>query len=211
MTAVECVLKSGPYRCQVSAGGLPSEPLTGKKSSVGFRATCTIQFTAAQTDTSKTVATMIRTANGAPPKVTIARPASRQTAERRARWRRPRVARGSERGIGAYGMTGFPSSMPNPRSSSPFPVPFRIPQPLSHLHQNVLRLDVGMENAGRVRGREAVGHARQGSAICRQVGRVADLRFDDVTSEGGRLVRGASERCESPTHRQCPIPFFLRK
>ena len=117
MTAVECSLNSVAYRCQVNAGALASATLTGKNNSVGLRTTCTIPFTAAQTDTNKTVATMIRTGNGALRKVTIARPASRRAVERRARRRRWRVAGGSERGIGADGMTESSSSMPGLRSS----------------------------------------------------------------------------------------------
>src|SRR5262249_4575263 len=106
MTAVECSSKSGPYRRQVSAGALASEPLTGKNISVGLRATCTIQFTAAQTATSRTVATMILTATGALLSATSARPVKRLAAERRARWRRARVARGSACEIVAYAIIG---------------------------------------------------------------------------------------------------------
>src|SRR5580704_17098436 len=63
MTAVECLAKSGPYCRQGCAGALTSEPLTAKNTSVALRATCTIQFTAAQTATSTTVPTTTRTAN----------------------------------------------------------------------------------------------------------------------------------------------------
>src|SRR5262245_52189690 len=105
MTAVECLSKSGPYRRQVSAGALASEPLTGKNTSVGLRATCTIQFTAAQMATTRTVATMIRTVSGARRSATSARPASRQAPEPRERWRRVRVARDTGCEIVAYGMT----------------------------------------------------------------------------------------------------------
>src|ERR1700736_6231572 len=78
MTAVECLAKSGPYCRQVCAGAFTSEPLTGKNTSVGLRATCTIQFTAAQTATTRTVARTIRTAKGATRKAKSARPAARQ-------------------------------------------------------------------------------------------------------------------------------------
>jgi hypothetical protein len=65
-----------------------------------LRATCTIQFTAAQPATSKTVPTTIRTANVAPRKARAARRASRQAAaegcERRLR---VRVFRGAPREI----------------------------------------------------------------------------------------------------------------
>ena len=39
MIAVECSRKSGPYCRHVSGGVFDSEPLTGKKSSVGLRIT----------------------------------------------------------------------------------------------------------------------------------------------------------------------------
>ena len=100
MTAVECLAKSGPYCRQVCAGGLTSEPLTGKNTSVGLRATCTIQFTAAQTATSRTVPTTIRMAKGATRRARSARPARRQAAaERHARRLRVRVRRGAPREI----------------------------------------------------------------------------------------------------------------
>ena len=90
-----------------------SEPLTGKNTSVGLRATCTIQFTAAQTVTSRTVPTTIRMANGATRKARSARPARRQAAaERRARRRRVRVLRGAPREIVAWGMMGTPPVCP---------------------------------------------------------------------------------------------------
>src|SRR5580704_15055600 len=96
MTAVEYLAKSGPYCRQVCAGALTSEPLTGKNTSVGLRATCTIQFTAAQTATSRTVPTTIRTANVATGKASTARRGSRQAgAEECARRPRVRVFRGA--------------------------------------------------------------------------------------------------------------------
>ena len=85
---------------QVSAGALTSEPLTGKNTSVGLRATCTIQFTAAQTAISRTVPTTIRTANVATRKARTARRASRQAAaEGCARRHRVLVFRGAPREI----------------------------------------------------------------------------------------------------------------
>src|SRR5580704_13561570 len=105
MTAVEYLAKSGPYCRQVCAGALTSEPLTGKNASVGLRATCTIQFTAAQAATSTTVPMTIRTANVAARKARTARPASRQAApEGCARGLRVRVFRGAPRKIVAEGM-----------------------------------------------------------------------------------------------------------
>src|SRR5438876_6358997 len=98
MTAVECLAKRGPYCRQVSAGALTSEPLTGKNTSVGLRAACTIQFTAAQTAISRTVPATIRTANGATRKGRTARRASRQ-AEECVRRLRVRVFRGVPREI----------------------------------------------------------------------------------------------------------------
>src|SRR5215813_11405288 len=65
MTTVECLTKSGPYSRQVSAGVLASEPLTGKNISVGLRTACTIQFTDAQTATSRTAEMTIRMVHGA--------------------------------------------------------------------------------------------------------------------------------------------------
>src|SRR5207244_3749570 len=108
MTAVECSTKSGPYCRQVSGGVLASELLTGKNISVGLRTACTIQFTDAQTASSRIAEAMIRTAIGAPRSATSARPARRQAAERRARWRRGRVARGTACEIVADGITGLP-------------------------------------------------------------------------------------------------------
>src|SRR5262249_19745672 len=97
MTAVEFLAKSGPYSRQVCDGCLTSDPLTGKKTAAGLRATCTIQFTAAQTATVTTAPRTIRMANGATRKARSARPARRQSAERRGRrlrvrvlWRAPR-------------------------------------------------------------------------------------------------------------------------
>src|SRR5580700_11137638 len=105
MTAVECLVKSGPYCRQVCAGALTSEPLTGKNASVGLRATCTIEFTAAQTATSRTVATTIRTGNVVARQARIARRASRQAAaEGCARRLRVRVFRGAPREMVASGM-----------------------------------------------------------------------------------------------------------
>ena len=100
MTAVECLANSGPYCHQVCAGAFTNEPLTGKNISVGLRATCTIQFTAAQTATSRTVPTTIRTANGATRKARSARRTSRQTAAKRcARCLRVRIFRRAAREI----------------------------------------------------------------------------------------------------------------
>src|SRR5438093_13688200 len=103
MTAVECSTKSGPYCRQVSGGVLASEPLTGKTISVGLRTACTIQFTDAQTATSRIAEAMIRMGTGARRTATSTRPTTRQAAERRA-WRRVRVARGSECEIVADGI-----------------------------------------------------------------------------------------------------------
>src|SRR5215472_17097345 len=86
MTAVEFLAKSRPYSRQVCAGSLTSEPLSGKNTSAGLRATCTIQFTAAQTVTTRTVPRTIRMANGATRNARSARLAARPAvAERRAR------------------------------------------------------------------------------------------------------------------------------
>jgi hypothetical protein len=74
MIAVECSSKSGPYRRQVCAGTLASEPLTATNTSVGLRTTCTIQFTAAQAITSRTIPTIIWTANGVTRMARNARP-----------------------------------------------------------------------------------------------------------------------------------------
>ena len=94
-------MKSGPYWRQVCAGALASEPLTGKNASVGLRATCTIQFTAAQTATSRIAPTMIRTANGATRKARRAARARRRqaAAEPCARRLRVRDFRGAPREI----------------------------------------------------------------------------------------------------------------
>src|SRR5580704_12135919 len=81
MTAVECLAKSGPYCRQVCAGALTSEPLTEENTSVGLRATCTIQFTGAQTASSRTVPMTIRAGNVATRMATTARRASRQAAD----------------------------------------------------------------------------------------------------------------------------------
>src|SRR6202011_4886358 len=105
MTAVECLAKSTPYCRQVCAGGLTSEPLTGKNTSAGLRATCTIQFVAAQTATTRTVARAILMANGATRKARSARPAGRHAAaERRARGLRVRVLWSAPPEIVAWGM-----------------------------------------------------------------------------------------------------------
>src|SRR5688572_21139739 len=122
MTAVECLEKSGPYCCQVCAGALKSAPLTGKNTSLGLRATCATEFTAAQTAISKTVPATIRMGNGATRKARNARLAIRQTAEaeRRARRRWLRVLHGAPCEIVAWGMTGYSSSMPGPSASGQF-------------------------------------------------------------------------------------------
>src|SRR4051794_13258114 len=73
MIAVECVTKSGRYWRQVCAGVFTNEPLTGKNTSVGLRASCTIAFTAAQVATRRTVPRTIRLANVADCKVRRAR------------------------------------------------------------------------------------------------------------------------------------------
>src|SRR5688572_27277850 len=65
MTAVECAMKSGPYRRHVSCGGFERLPLTGKNSSVGLRITWYIQFTPAHKSTTAAPATSSRTASGA--------------------------------------------------------------------------------------------------------------------------------------------------
>src|SRR5262245_3683857 len=105
MTAVECSLKSGPYCRHVCAGTLASEPLTATNTSVGLRTTCTIEFTVAQTITSRTVPTIILTANGATRMAENARRPRCEAAERRARRPRMRVGRSWARSIVAYGMT----------------------------------------------------------------------------------------------------------
>jgi hypothetical protein len=65
-----------------------------------LRATCTIQFTVAQTDTNRTVPTTIRMANGATRKARSALPAKRQAAAgRNARRLRVRFLRGAPREI----------------------------------------------------------------------------------------------------------------
>src|SRR4029450_8702359 len=106
MTAVECLAKSRPYWRQVRDGCLASEPLTGKNTSAGLRATCTIQFNAAQTATTRTVPRTIRMANGATPKAKSARPARRHATERRARRLRVRVLWSAPREIVTWGMMG---------------------------------------------------------------------------------------------------------
>jgi pimeloyl-ACP methyl ester carboxylesterase len=104
MTAVECLAKSGPYWRHVCDGCLTSEPLTGKNTSAGLRATCTIQFTAAQTTTTRTVPRTIRMANGATRKARSARPARRHAAERRARRLRVHVLWSAPREIVTWDM-----------------------------------------------------------------------------------------------------------
>jgi hypothetical protein len=90
---------------QRRAGSFTNEPLTGENTSAGLRATCTIQFTAAQSASTTTVARTIRTANGATRRASSARPARRQTAvERRARPLRVRVPWSAPREIVAWGM-----------------------------------------------------------------------------------------------------------
>src|SRR5262245_61785770 len=102
MTAVEYLVKSRPYCRQVRAGSLPSEPLTGENTSAGLRATCTIQFTAAQSATTRTVPTTIRMTKGAPRNATSARPAVRQAAaDGRARRLRIHVLGSAPREIAA--------------------------------------------------------------------------------------------------------------
>src|SRR5262245_45117969 len=91
MTAVECSSKSGPYCRQVCAGTLANEPPTAPSTSLGLRTTCTIQFAAAHTTTTTTVATMIWTAG--------------EAAERRAPRLRTRVGRRPARANIAWGMT----------------------------------------------------------------------------------------------------------
>src|SRR4051812_21411958 len=95
MTAVECSAKNRPYCRQVSAGLLASEPLTGRSISAGLRTAWTIQFMDAQTATSRIAETMIRNGGGARRSAASPRPAERHGAERRARWRRRRPARGA--------------------------------------------------------------------------------------------------------------------
>src|SRR4029453_16273434 len=97
MTAVECLAKSRPYWRQVCDGCLASEPPTGKNTSAGLRATCTIEFNAPPTAPTRTVPRTIRMTNGATRKARSARPARRHAPERRARrlgvhglWRAPR-------------------------------------------------------------------------------------------------------------------------
>src|SRR5262245_39110857 len=119
MTAVECVTKSGPYCRQVSAGVLAREPLTGKNISVGLRTVCTIQFTDAQTPTSRIAEMKIWTVQGAPRRATSARPATRQGTERPARWRRVRGARSTACEIVANGITAYSFSMHGPPTFDP--------------------------------------------------------------------------------------------
>src|SRR5262249_59551058 len=107
MTAVECLTKSGPYCRQVSGGVLASEPLTGKNISVGLRTVCTIQFTDAQTATSRIAEVKIRTVHGARRRVASARPARRHGTDRPARWRRVRGARSSAGEIDADSITAY--------------------------------------------------------------------------------------------------------
>ena len=130
MTAVECSSKSGPYCRHVCAGTLASEPLIATNTSVGLRTTCTIEFTAAQTITSKTVPTIIRTANGATRMARNAR-RPRREAERRARLPRMRVGLSAARAVIAGGMTDTHplSSIPDRR------IPRHVPTsraPLAH-------------------------------------------------------------------------------
>ena len=117
ITAVECAAKRGPYWRQVWAGVLKSEPLTGKNTSVGLRATCTIQFSAAQIVTSRTIPMTIRMANGA-----IRSARSARLARRQAR----RVSRATASGVRPPGCVapnprlghdGYSSSMPGPPAS----------------------------------------------------------------------------------------------
>src|SRR4029078_3016080 len=103
MTAVECSCKSAPYSRQVSAGTLASDPLTAN-TSLGLRTTCTIQFTVAQTITSRTVPAMIWADNGATRMARNARRPRRETVERRVRRPRMRVSRNVARAIIAWGM-----------------------------------------------------------------------------------------------------------
>ena len=65
MTAVECLVKSGPYSRHVSDGVLESAPLTGKNSSVGLRMTWYTQLAVDQTARTTNALTTRRTANGA--------------------------------------------------------------------------------------------------------------------------------------------------
>src|SRR5512145_3452333 len=60
MTAVACLRNSRSYRCQVAGGVFESDPLTGKKSSVGLRITWYVQLTAAQTVNTMKAATTRR-------------------------------------------------------------------------------------------------------------------------------------------------------
>src|SRR5262245_36168605 len=111
MTAVECLTKSGPYSRQVSAGVLASEPLTGKNISLGLRTVCTIQFTDAQTATSRIAEAKIRTVHGAPRTDTSARLARRPATGCRARRRRVRGARSIACEAVADGIAESPFSM----------------------------------------------------------------------------------------------------
>src|SRR5437867_5565238 len=65
ITAVECSLKSGPYRRHVSNGGLMSVPLTGKNISVGLRIVWYTQLATDQIVTMTTAPMKTRTAGGA--------------------------------------------------------------------------------------------------------------------------------------------------
>src|SRR5512134_109717 len=105
MTAVECSWKSGPYRRQVSPGGLAREPLTGKNSSVGLRITWTIQFTADKAARRRAAPTTMRIATGRASSARSARRADRQRDRPRAGCRRrTRVLRGVPRAVVAGAM-----------------------------------------------------------------------------------------------------------
>src|SRR5262245_34382661 len=99
MTAVEFLSKSGPYARQVCAGVLASEPLTGKNNSLGLRATCTIQLTAAKTVINTSAAATMRRVTGAARSARRARADKCHAAERRARRRPVRLFRLTARDV----------------------------------------------------------------------------------------------------------------
>ena len=102
----------GRIRRQVWDGALKREPLTGKNASLGLRATCTTQFSDAQTVTTRKIPMTIRIANGATRKVRSARLARRHAAERRARRRRMCVLEVASWQIGVRAMRGIPPVCP---------------------------------------------------------------------------------------------------
>ena len=117
---------------RIDAGALASEPLTARNTSEGLRTTCTIQFTAAQTITSRTVPTIVWTASGASRTARNTRRARREVG-RRARRPRMRIGRSAVRAIIAWGMTdthplsSIPARrIPRQRSANPSTSPAKL-------------------------------------------------------------------------------------